>query len=166
MNTEALHRKVLIASFILCVFLFADSYIIPAVELLDQITDLSDSTYRLKRSTGHTYVVTTTNHSYDVTKALFNFSDIGDTIILHKSIITNSLQEISVVKGDKIYTFPVGFIRARTGFIYTAIITIGIIIFFAFYTRLKNIQGRRNMTYFLLICSILLLLFHLDLDII
>ena len=165
LNKTRTHYRILLAAIALCLFMYIDAYWVPTKATEEVTLTIRDLESRSKTATSHTYLLKTNAREYDITESLYSGISIGDTVIMQRSGLTGSPQKASLIRGEYLYTYEIGFIRARLGLVLLPLIGFGICIFMLFYKKLDNLQGRSNMTYFLFTASLILFLFHLDLHI-
>ena len=166
MSAEKFHRLIMIFSFLICVFIYIDSYWVP----LKNSTEIIEAKKYYASVDGHNrstsaVELATDKRNFDVPDEFCQVVNKNDTIIVQSSILTNSVQKAQVNKDGTIATYAIGFVRGMMGFLYLLLVTIGIVILFSLYSYLKNTQGRRSITFVLLICTLSLLFFHIGIDI-
>lgn len=164
MGTKTIHFGILIVSLVICLFMYLDAYWLPCNASEEITLKANDFQSRGKSSTTHSYLLTTNVGTYSITESLYRGISIGDTVYIERSSLTSVSQKAFLYKGEYIYMYEIGFLRARNGFIFTPMLLLGIIAFLLFYNKLDNLQGRVNMTYALFIGTLILFLFYLDLD--
>ena len=104
--------------------------------------------------------ITTNRHSYDLSLTYCLNLDSGEYITVSRSAISNSLGAIIVHKPEGSFEYDVSFFSGRAGWLYVSGIGFLSLLFFLFFKSLGNETGRHTMIYFLLVCSIALLLQH------
>ena len=158
MDQKKFHFRILIVPFAVCLFMYVDTYIFPVKATDEYVQEMNKSNYRRN---SYTYFIETNRGEFDITKALFNALSAGDTLKVYRSALTGVPQKAYLDRKVYAATYDVGFVNGRSGLLFVPIILLGTILFRFLYTALKNLQGRINMTYFLLIASLVLLFFYL-----
>jgi hypothetical protein len=161
LKVSKIHFIVIKACILICAFIYLDSYVIPLKDSTEVINDKRYFVNHSRRTKYKTYYIKTTNRKFDATESFYNFTIISDSVILHSSPITRSIQKASVIKGDYIYTFEIGYLRAATGFIYIPVVLVILILFHIFYFSIKWPPGRRNLLITVIIATLLLFFYHL-----
>jgi hypothetical protein len=162
MKTKRLHFLILIASLIICGFIYLETYAIPLRAHKEIVQNIHEKRVRYTiGSSTRVYLMRTNSGEYEITGAIYDFTSVGDTVLIHHAIISQSVQKISIVKEDGIYTYQNGFARVQRGFFYLPIVIIGILCLLAFYHVIDNPKGAANLTYTLLILTLILLFCHI-----
>jgi hypothetical protein len=166
MSAEKFHRLIMLFSFLICVFIYVDTYWVP----LKNSTEIIEAKKYYASVDGHSrpassVELATDKRNFDVPVEFCQVVNKNDTIVVQSSILTNSVQKAQLNKDGNISTYAIGFVRGMMGFLYLLLVTIGLVILFSLYSYLKNIQGRRSITFVLLICTLSLLFFHIGIDI-
>jgi hypothetical protein len=148
----------------MCALMYADSYFAPLKE--DVKTVLHENYYstRGRHTTNKTYEVETESGSLTVTRSAFYKIDEGDKIVVMRSIFTNSVQKIRLSKAGNVYTFGVGFLRARVGIIVVPLLIICIIVNLSANKRLATSAKRQHLPFFWLTGLLVIIGFYLGLD--
>ena len=165
MSDKKFHYYVLSTALLICVLVFADAFFAPSKLDNEVVIDGTAPVHGIAFRRTQQFYITTNKHIYQVEPAFYNDINISDTITIHRSIITNSLQQISILRNDHVYTYNEGFARGYFSAVLMFLVIAGIIVFLIFYEYLKNMQGRKNLTFFLLTVSVILLLLRLDIHI-
>ncbi len=163
MTTEKFHKIILLSSLIILICIILDTYIVPTRCTFEIVKTKQYFRQRqLSKSSIQTYTIQTNERTFDVNYGLYSTVSNNDTIITYSSELTNKVQNVSVQKEGYMYTCKVGYLNAFFGLFAIPFTLTGLIIFFIFYRKLNNIEGRRRLTYSILICTFVQLFFYLD----
>lgn len=157
------HRIVYLISFCICILILADANYSPVngkTNVVLKFECLEARYGRYHRNNTRNYI-TVKDHTYDISLRHCLPIDEGDTIVVYRSALTHALAFIEIDDADGQYTVDVSFVNGRIGKFLIWIVLFMILVFFIFHNKLGNETGKRNMTYFLLLCSIALLLQHI-----
>lgn len=150
------HKIVYLISFFICALILADanySTLSSKTNLVLKFECLEARYGRYHRQDVRNYI-TVKDHTYDISLRHCLPIYEGDTIVVYRSAITHALAFIGIDNADGHYIVDVSFINGRTGKLLICIVLFMILVFFIFHNKLGNETGKRNMTYFLLLCSI------------
>ncbi len=111
-----------------------------------------------------TYELVTRRFDFDATEILYNSLAKGDFLIISKSRLTNSIQRVIVINQDIYNIYSVGYIRARGGVIYNAILILILSLAITSYKKNTLYRNKKSLPYILLVFSLLILGFHLGLE--
>lgn len=163
MRAKKIHYCILLVSLILCILVVCDAFFSPSKFSVEIVKDGTAPVSGTSTYVYQNFYLTTDRRKYQVDQSFYNYANIGDTIIIHRSAVTNVIKKMSVVRQGMFYTYTESFITRNLGmFIFPAIL--GIAGFIIFYERLKNMQGRKNITFFLLIITLALLFGYTNLS--
>lgn len=157
------HRIVYLISFFICILILADANFSPLngkTNIVLKFECLEARYSRYHRNDTRNYI-TVKDHTYDISLRHCLPIQEGDNIIVYRSALTHALAFIETGDAEGHYTVDVSFVNGRTGKLLIWIVLLMILVFFIFHNKLGNETGKRNMTYFLLVCSIALLLQHI-----
>lgn len=159
MSTLKIHRLLLLLAFDICVFMFIDACFLPAESSKEEV--IYKSTHQSTRKRFRkTRKIETLETRYTVDLSFYNYVNVGDYITVERSLLTKAVQKISIEKDGEINNQG-GFIRGGYGLVFTSFVALAAIIFFIAYKLVKNEKHQKSLTYFLFICSLVLLLFHI-----
>jgi hypothetical protein len=144
--------------------MYVDSYLIPVKEIDEVVTDTKFFNSSGLRKSVKTYEIKTNKGDFDVPKQAYDFIGSGDTITLSKSVLTNSIQRLTLQRDNDQYIFDVGFIRARLGMFWLPYLIIIIITNLALNKKLASSKSQKHLPYFWLVAALVLLAFHLNLE--
>jgi hypothetical protein len=161
LNDSKIHFIIIRSCIFICAFIYLDSYVIPLKDSTEIIKDKNYYENKTRRSKFKTYYIETTNKKFDASESFYNYSTVADTVILHSSPITRSIQKASVIRGEYSYSFEIGYVRTSTSFIYISVLLIILILFHIFYFSIKWPPGRRNLLITVIIGTLLVFFFHL-----
>ncbi|CAG5012959.1 hypothetical protein DYBT9275_05295 [Dyadobacter sp. CECT 9275] len=119
---------------------------------------------RGRHTTYKTYEIETENGLLTVTRAAFYKINEGDRITLMRSIFTNAVQKVRLSQGGDIYTFSIGFLRARAGTIVVPILIICIIVNLSANKRLARSGKRQHLPFVWLTGLLVIMGFYFGLD--
>lgn len=149
-------------SFIICVFMYVDAWFVPADSSPEEVI----SSYTRKSKGHRTHLTRTTSKietltdKYSVDPSFYEQVNDHDIITVHRSTLTNAIQKITLEKEGQSISQK-GYIRGGYGAFFTGFLIFLIFISFATYNFTENVKLRSNGTYFVLICSLVLLLLHI-----
>lgn len=164
MSTQRFNFLLLCFCLFLCCFMYVDSYLIPVKKINEIVIKTQFFENRGLRRSDKIYEIKTNKDDFVITKQLYNLIGEGDTILLLKSILTNSIQKLELQEDDYRYMFEVGFLRARLGMFLVPYLIILIIVNLVMNKKLTNSKGQKHLPYFWLIATLILMGFHLNLD--
>ncbi len=167
-NSTTQHRTLIIVSLLICLFLYLDSFLFPLRHTVETIKDLTSyrSTGRRGTSDTRTFTMTTEKRAYDIPGPLFAELNIDAKIGLDKSYITGAIQKLYLDTNDGTYIYAVGFMRTGLGKIFVPVMILAALAMLLSFKTIDNIKGRAYLTYAVFICSLLLFIAHMELNII
>ncbi|MCZ4242467.1 hypothetical protein [Pedobacter punctiformis] len=153
-------------SLIICLFIVSDAYLSPLKIRTEFIMDLENySSYsKFGKSQDKTFVVKTKEKKYVVPGSLYNEIEDKDSIVIHSSALTGSIQKLDLKRNNNLISYQAGFIRSQWGLFMTSLLMIGLISFYFFSKNIKEEYTRRNLLIFLCLAPYALLLFHFDVN--
>lgn len=164
MSTRRFNLLLLCCCLFICCFMYVDSYLIPVKEIEEVVTETMYFKNSGLRKSSTSYEIKTNKDDFDVPKQAYNSIGSGDTITISKSVLTNSIQKLQLLRDNDQYIFDVGFIRARLGMLLLPYLIILIITNLIMNRKLSNSKSQKHLPYFWLIAALVLLAFHLNLD--
>jgi hypothetical protein len=163
-DIEKFHKLILFFSLGCLLFIALDAFVFPRKQVVEIVQDKASYSHRrrLTSPVTHTYIIKTDKRQFDTYQELYEAIEIGDTINTVSSKLTNSLQEV-MLRGDPgIWIYKEGYLTVFFGMFAVPIIFLGSVVFLIFYRRLNNLEGRKRLTFAILICTIIQLLFYLN----
>jgi hypothetical protein len=158
MATAQFHKRLLLIPVFICVFIYADTYLVPRKTSMEFVTDV----YQTKeRRTGAEYMTTNVDN-YPISEKLMNAINRGDTLLFYRSVLTGRHVKVLLDRHEYAFYYSIGFQTAGAGFIWTPVLLIGTLIFMRFYQRVDTAAGRRNGTFAFVILAFVLLFAYLD----
>ena len=157
------HRIVYLISFFICILILADANYSPLTGKTNVVLKFEclEARYgRYHRQDARNYI-TVNDHTNDISLRHCLPIHEGDTIVVYRSALTHALAFIEIDDTDGRVIVDVSFVNGRTGRLLIYIILFMILVFSIFHNKLGNETGKKNITYFLLLCSIALLLQHI-----
>lgn len=163
MTATKKHRIVYLVSFCICSFILIDASYSPLRGKTNLVLKFEciEARYgrRYARSTRN--FITVKDHTYDISMRRCLPVAEGDTIVVYRSAMSHALAFLEIDDAEGRFVVDVSFVNGRTGKILIWIAMLMITIFSIFHNKLGNETGKANMTWFLLLCSIALLLQHI-----
>jgi hypothetical protein len=138
--------------------MYVDTFIVPEKEDYQVVLEMNSR--RTRKST--TYTMRTNVKSYDINHALYTAANPGDTLTFFRSAFTGVHLKALLDRREYAFIYDIGFLNSRGGFVLVSLTFLGTILLAAFYRKLTNVNGRRNIVLFVLIVSVVFLLFYLD----
>jgi hypothetical protein len=165
LSKEKFHRLVLFISLLLCVFIYADCTFIPQ-KGRDEIVQ-NKNKYNIPNKRGgsgrYNYEIKTNKSTHDVTAFVYNSVSENDTIKLYYSAVTHSIQKVEIKQDVGKLIIQNNYLNVSTGYIFLWVIGIGSIIAQLVYSYLPYEVSKRNLSYLVLITTLVAFLFHIRL---
>jgi hypothetical protein len=156
------HRIVYLVSFWICLFILVDATYSPLRGKRNPVLKFEclEARYGRNASRSTRNYITVKDHTYDISLRHCLPIGEGDTIVVYRSVVSHALAFLQIDDANGQFIVDVSFVNGRTGKLLIWIVMFMIATFFIFHNKLGNESGKRNMTYFLLLCSIALLMQH------
>lgn len=107
------------------------------------------------------YNIKTTTRNFDATADLYHFTALFDTVLLHYSPITRSIQKITATRENERCTFETGYIRNYSGSFFVPALLLVLVLYHIFYYNILYLRGRRDLLYALIIGTVIVFMFHI-----
>ena len=147
----------------LCVIILLDTYLVPLTAKVEVIKSFESYKSWPKRSVS-TYTVKTGQKQYAVPLNIFNDCNLGDSLIIHSSSLSGSVQKYSINKQGGYYIYEVGFGRSWVGLVLILIIIIGGCLFLVFSDSIESDYTRNDVFSLLILAPVAFLVFHFDVN--
>ncbi len=157
MTADQINRLILFSFLGISLFILLETYVLPFDKSKGVvITKTERSISRIRLSI---FRIQTEKSTITVPPIAYNEIMENDTIEISRSLITHTVQKVSVYRKGEDYSWRIGFISLG-GLDYLILLIISHILYLAlFYKKLKSAQKKRDITIFLSFISILFLLF-------
>jgi hypothetical protein len=152
-NPSTIKKHFLVARIciFLCCFIYSDSYIIPLSKIKETVVDKKAFSYNTRKSRSISYNIKTNSRNFDVPAGFYHFVSLSDTVLLHYSPISRSIQKVTAARENNIHTFETGYVRYGLGQIFVPLVLLILILYHIFYFSIE----------YLLIATVILFMFHL-----
>lgn len=107
------------------------------------------------------YKILTSNNRYFVDRSFYNYTEIGDTLIVSRSPISGSPKILKCNRYSAVYNVDLGFISSGFGVFFSLFVAIVILIVWLRYEKIEYLAGRANLTFFLAGMTLFLFWFYL-----
>lgn len=111
------------------------------------------------RKSASTFHIETNRAKYVISEDVYNATEVGDTIVVYRSPITNAKLKMGFIFKNKWSDWNICFARQTGGTVLIALFTICIGLFIKYYDRMRYQEGKRNLTF--VIAFLMTLLFYL-----
>ncbi len=156
---------ILFACLLVYGFIYTDVYLLPLQKTSETILRRDIENERLRNGRVHSYYfVYTTCRKYEIGENAYNNTALGDRIELRKSFIANAPQKLSMLVGKDVYTYEIGYMRARSGYILVPIFIAAIFFFLIFYKIVGNDQGKLNLTLSFMLITVGIFYYYFDFE--
>jgi len=160
MDSKKIHYKLLWTALSLCSFIYIDIYLIPSKYQSQTVVSKWKSVSQSRRYGGTWYWMETNVKKYEICPELYEGLEIGQPVLISKSLISTSYRKIEENAGALSNTCDISFIQ-DSGFVYLTFIMILTVIFMIVYEKIQYKPGRKHLTIYLLLSAIALLCLHI-----
>ncbi len=163
MNTEKLHRFLILLSFLICVFIYLDCTLIPSDKRTEKVEKKNKYRQQTKRNSRKTYAyeIETNKSKQDVTGLLYDQISEQDTIKIYYSIISHVIQRVEINNEEKKITYENNYLNVNNGYVFLCILTV-VTLFCQFaYNKLPYDESKKRIALFVFIATLITLFFYL-----